>query len=414
MKAIKARLSKFSTVDEFIAGWGSYYFSGGLLLPTRNTEPAGTSVSLHIQISTGETVLRGEGTVEAVRTNSSGKPVGMMIGFTKLDAASKELIRQILDHKKKSRTSASESVVKGATVSALTDQATGENLAASEIGAVADELEQTFDSIFSGSFLSADSASEGEFGDTGAPTPSEELATEDEDAEDDTGATAGTGYFGGDPTMELDDDALQAAAAADAVDQAGPDKEPIEPNDFELPGVMDTDSHETQPGEEPAELGDPAPTLDEAELQTGPEKTDAEDGPADETDASEPAEEVAPEPDEAPEPRLPQSPPNELQPENRVSSFIDEVTGGSASSSGETLLTHEETEDSPMVTSLADAAAKAAASAAEREAALDDMRASASMSSPSVASSPELLLPVRTRPKGRLERFFTWLKELFD
>ena len=399
MKAIKARLSKFSTVDEFIEGWGSYYFSGGLLLPTRNTEPAGTSVSLHIQISTGESVLRGEGTVEEVRTNSSGKPVGMVIRFTKLDASSKDLVRQILDHKKKARTSETEEVI-DAGMSGLTDQATGENLAASEIGAIADELEQTFDSIFSGSFLSVDSASQSGFGDEPAAEAEAKVESEEEAASDATADEPAPEVTSpnDEPTVELGDDALDAAAAADAAARTAEEGEEP-PNEFEVSGVMD----------------------DSADIETAgePEADDEADAPveasADEDQAEQPPAEAAPSeaPAAAPEPRLPQGPPQELQPENRVSSFIEEVTGTSAEPEG-VVLTHDDVSDGPKVTSLADAAAKAKAAAEEGEAAFDDMLANASMSLPTAGSTPELQLPVRARPKGIFERFFAWLKGLFS
>lgn len=143
MRAIKARLSKFSTVDEYVHGWGHYYYGGGILLPTRKAEPAGTDVSLHIEIATGETVLRGEGVVEEVRANSEGQPVGMVIRFTRLDATSKRLIAEILDHKKATRTSASHTVPDEAVPKEESNDVPA-------IGAIADAFDQTFDSIFGG------------------------------------------------------------------------------------------------------------------------------------------------------------------------------------------------------------------------------------------------------------------------
>ena len=365
MKAIKARLSKFSTVDEFVEGWGSYYFSGGLLLPTRNIEPAGATVSMHIQIATGDSVLRGEGTVEEVRTNSAGKPVGMVIRFTKLDANSKEIVRRILDYKKKIRTSPAEQLVQGDPQPGLTDQATGENLAASELGAIADELEETFDSIFSGSFLNADSASQSGFGE-----------------QDSSDAAV---FFGG-------DSASDTASASDETPSADAAEEEAAEG----------------PADEPGTHAGDGPVLDvevEGFIDEAPDVDEVVGSTPDEVVSDEAAGPTA----EESESRPPQTPPVELQPENRVSSFIDEVTGA-ASSESAPVLTHED--DAPKVTSLADAAAKAAASAAAADEAFDVMMANATMSTTAAEPKSPLNLPVRAR-RNIIDRFIDWLKDLF-
>ena len=385
MKAIKARLSKFSTVDEFINGWGSYYFGGGLLLPTRNTEPTGTAVSLHIQIATGDTVLRGEGTVEEVRTNSSGKPVGMVIRFTKLDAASKDLVRQILDHKRKARTSTSEVVVEDSAVSGLTDQAANANLGASEIGAIADELEQTFDSIFSESVLGVNNASPDETADMGVLSGQDDMEPTLEDSDASEHSDEADGARVNDPTADLESEGVLEDDEPDAADGGAPEEAAEEPlNEFEVPGTME----------------DPPVESDASSETESSEHADrASSDP--ETEAAGPA-----------EPRPPQVAPHELQPENRVSNFIKEVTGGFVHEGS--LLTHEEPEiESPRVTSLADATAKAKAAAAEGEAALDDMLASATMSAPVPGSTPSPKLPIRARPKSLIERVMAWFKALF-
>ena len=394
MKAIKARLSKFSTVDEFVDGWGSYYFSGGLLLPTRNTEPAGTEVSLHIQIATGESVLRGEGTVEEVRTNSAGKPVGMVIRFSKLDANSKELVKRIINHKKKNRTSAAEHVVEASSHSGLTDQATGENLAASELGAIADELEETFDSIFSGSYLNVGDASESGFGESDTP---------DADA-----------FFAGADSAPVDDGQFDVERADDGESAA----EPADTAESEADGPPQPDDEPLADHAAPTEDGAPA----EAAAADDSEIASEEDGDnATESEASNqaPATDGADDDSSTPlqgedDQRPPQTAPEELQPENRVSSFIDEVTGGQSDDDDEqgAVLTHEEAQ--PQVTSLADAAAKAAAAAAEGEEAFDAMLANATMSTPAAEPRSALNLPVRARKKSLIDRFIDWLKGLFS
>lgn len=142
MRAIKAKLSKFSTVDEYVEGWGHYYYLGGILLPTRSTEDPGTKVSIHIQIANGDTVLRAEGVVEEARTNATGKPVGLVIRFAKLDSKSKGLVDRILNNKRASRTSAAHVVPEPKPESGAHKQP--------ELAAIADELDDTFDAIFGG------------------------------------------------------------------------------------------------------------------------------------------------------------------------------------------------------------------------------------------------------------------------
>lgn len=164
MRAIKARLSKFSTVDEYVHGWGHYYYGSGILLPTRKAEPAGTDVSLHIEIATGETVLRGEGVVEEVRANSEGQPVGMVIRFTRLDATSKRLIAEILDHKKATRTSASHTVPEESAPKEDTSDVPA-------ISAIADAFDQTFDSIFGGTASGTPTAEPTDAAAPAAPEP---------------------------------------------------------------------------------------------------------------------------------------------------------------------------------------------------------------------------------------------------
>ena len=121
MNAIKARLSRFQTVEEYMLGYGHYYFRGGILLPTRQTREEGSRVSFHLQIATGETVLRGEGVVQQVRTNAEGNTVGMVIRFNKLDARSKGLVDRILAEKREARTSANLAITKKADAEAATE-----------------------------------------------------------------------------------------------------------------------------------------------------------------------------------------------------------------------------------------------------------------------------------------------------
>lgn len=385
MKAIKARLSKFSTVDEYISGWGVYYFSGGLLLPTRNAEPVGSAVSLHIQIASGDTVLRGEGLVEEVRTNSSGDPVGMVIRFSKLDAASKELMHRILNHKKETRTSANASVEDTGSHQGLTDQTTGEHLAASEIGAIADALEETFSSIFSGSFTSVGGV-ESEAGDTSGlggfvSTPVADVfkGSGEEHPEDESVSAVNED----DPSTDLEEEATSDASSATPVPAA--DATAIGMPSFSEGPTVDAVNSALERLEVAApETPEPKLAVTEPEAAAESDGIEPADVPAvakDEPDtaATDAVTDEAPEPETAP-----------------VVASADE-------------------REPARTTSFADAAAKAAAAKAEGEAAFDDLLASTTLSAqPDLPSMPDAGLPVLApKPKGLFGKLIAWLKGLF-
>ena len=150
MSSIKARLGKFDTVDEFVEGYGQYFFRGGILLPTRRAKEEGERVALHIQIASGESVLRGEGIVQQVRTNAQGATVGMVIRFTRLDRSSKELVDRIMDHRRERRTRDVPAVTPPPAPPAPARSEQGAELAGETFGAIAEAIETSIDSIFSG------------------------------------------------------------------------------------------------------------------------------------------------------------------------------------------------------------------------------------------------------------------------
>lgn len=424
MKAIKAKLSKFQTVDEYIHGWGLYYYGAGILLPTRKAEPVGTDVSLHIQIATGETVLRGEGVVEEVRTGSDGSPVGMVIRFKRLDARSKELVQQVLEHKKESRTSANLAVV----VDEKPEEE--EEIGQEEIGAIAEALDETFDSIFggggSGAFGAADgtdsTGSAGIYadGDASAAAPTNEAPAEPLPAAG-PAPSSGPGRrpptvtavnevlsrlgIGGTPsataqpkpapvaTDETVDDAAHDPAAEDAP-PAGLGAEPSAtlgdastPEDRDASGFGDLVQ-----GDDAADTGD---TIDDEEGRfddpEGADDADDDDSlPALDTDAF--GEDTVEEPP---------------SPTERVRDFISDVAAETVGDSEEresgAVLTHDEPSRSDAFRA---AAADARAKAEEGEAALDGLVDQIEHSSPSVP------VPVQ-KPKGLVARFIAWLKSLF-
>jgi uncharacterized protein (TIGR02266 family) len=161
MSAINARLGKFETADEFVDGYGQYFFRGGILLPTRQAREEGDTVMLHLQIANGETVLRAEGTVKQVRTNAEGRTVGLVLRFTRLDAKSKALVDRIMEAKRELRASGELPATPSAPAR-LTDTTTGQHLAVDDIGAIADALDDTFDAIFSGNVETTTAPASGE------------------------------------------------------------------------------------------------------------------------------------------------------------------------------------------------------------------------------------------------------------
>jgi hypothetical protein len=310
-------------------------------------------------------------------------------------------MHRILNHKKEARTSASESVAESGSHQGLTDQSTGEHLAASEIGAIADALEETFSSIFSGSFASVDSAdTDGESTGLGGfvATPAANVfgGSEDEpagqkplpDIEGISGDVAsslegepmnggamaapeppapahvtaiGGPTFGGGPTVDAANTALEQLELTS----------PVSPSDAgaELEPVLDS------PTVDPDNLDDVAAVRNTFEV-SGVFVPDTAAAPA-----------------PPPEPSVPQEPKPEAAP----------------------VLTHHDEPENERNTSFAEAAAQAAAAKAEGEAAFDDMLASTSLPATSnVPATPDMGMPVPVpKPKGLLGKLIAWLKGLF-
>ena len=225
MSAINARLGKFETADEFVDGYGQYFFRGGILLPTRQAREEGDTVMLHLQIANGETVLRAEGTVKQVRTNAEGRTVGLVLRFTRLDAKSKAIVDRIMEAKRELRASGELPATPSAPAR-LTDTTTGQHLAVDDIGAIADALDDTFDAIFSGNVETTTATASGEdeylasLGDFAVASSSDDAAqdeamgaarTDDDATQDEATEAAGT-----------DDDATQDEAALDPASIADP------------------------------------------------------------------------------------------------------------------------------------------------------------------------------------------------
>jgi Tfp pilus assembly protein PilZ len=156
--AIRARLDRFSSVDDFIEGYNQYFFRGGMLLPTRQARSVGTTVSLQLEIADGTTVVRADGEVQQVRVNDAGRTVGMVVRFKRVDSATRDLMTRILRERHERRTGANtpdapspppenEQTPEPGT----TEDPNASRLADEDINAIESALDSTFDSIFGGS-----------------------------------------------------------------------------------------------------------------------------------------------------------------------------------------------------------------------------------------------------------------------
>ncbi len=174
-RPVRARLEKFESVDHFVAGYSQYFFDGGMLLPTRTPRDVGARILLQLEIRGGAVVLRATATVDRIRTGSDGAAVGMVLRFDELDEQSSDLVNRILRERKLRRTS--EHAAVGATPAAApapaappAARASAEpSLAREDLSAIADALDETFDSIFSPGAMPAVGAPASAF--TGLDTP---------------------------------------------------------------------------------------------------------------------------------------------------------------------------------------------------------------------------------------------------
>ena len=96
------RLS-YGSVDEFVDRFATNLSRGGVFIRTRSPKPPGTQVAFELKLSTGETVVKGLGTVLWSRAEDphSNPPVapGMGVQFTDLDEPSRALIEQVMEHR---------------------------------------------------------------------------------------------------------------------------------------------------------------------------------------------------------------------------------------------------------------------------------------------------------------------------
>lgn len=104
--AIRARL-RYTTIDEFVEGYGRFVSQGGMFLPMapQKLKPVGTTVRFQFLLADGSSAFLGEGVVRQLKGLESGEdggPVGMLVRFTKLSPESKGLVERIVAQKQKS------------------------------------------------------------------------------------------------------------------------------------------------------------------------------------------------------------------------------------------------------------------------------------------------------------------------
>jgi molecular chaperone DnaK len=96
------RLS-YGSVDEFVDRFATNISRGGVFIRTRSPKPPGTLVAFELKLASGETVVKGVGTVLWSRQEDphSSPPVspGMGVQFTDLDEASRTLIERMMERR---------------------------------------------------------------------------------------------------------------------------------------------------------------------------------------------------------------------------------------------------------------------------------------------------------------------------
>ncbi len=95
---IRAKLN-LPDVSAFVSAFAPLISPGGMFVRTRQLKEPGTVIRFDFSLASGERLLLGEGIVRQVRDGSDGSPAGMLIKFTKLNRASKDLVDQIVEHK---------------------------------------------------------------------------------------------------------------------------------------------------------------------------------------------------------------------------------------------------------------------------------------------------------------------------
>ncbi len=93
---------RYAAFDTFIEKFGPNVTRGGVFLASKTPFPVGTTFAFEIQLAGGEVALAGDGKVTWIKPFDPATPQkahGMGVQFLRLDAASRELLGQILSRK---------------------------------------------------------------------------------------------------------------------------------------------------------------------------------------------------------------------------------------------------------------------------------------------------------------------------
>ena len=93
---VTLRISRpYGSEDEFVEGDFAWLGRATIVLPHAAPRPAGELIRFELVLSTGAPIFRGEGHVVAHYVAGSGKPPGLEVRFTRIDARSKMILDRV-------------------------------------------------------------------------------------------------------------------------------------------------------------------------------------------------------------------------------------------------------------------------------------------------------------------------------
>ena len=87
----------FTTQQEFVERYGANVTRGGIFIATRSGKPEGTPLTFELVLQDGARLMRGEGVVHKLVVDEQPGKAGMLVRFTRIDAATRALIDQIVE-----------------------------------------------------------------------------------------------------------------------------------------------------------------------------------------------------------------------------------------------------------------------------------------------------------------------------
>src|SRR5262249_60498002 len=85
-------------LETFVSKYSRFIKDDRIFIFTKSSQPAGTRVRFTLELSDGQPLINGEGTVTRIRpdTGDPAKPPGMELKFAPLDLPSRELVARML------------------------------------------------------------------------------------------------------------------------------------------------------------------------------------------------------------------------------------------------------------------------------------------------------------------------------